>query len=1149
MPLTSPASDSTWAGDAMEQRDVPGFCTLCRSRCGTRNTVRDGQLLKVAAWPGHPTGHAICAKGRAAPEIVHSARRLTHPLRRTNPKGASDPGWVPIEWDEALAAIAGRLGELKARFGAESVAFGVTSPSGTPLSDSIDWIERFIRLFGSPNIAYATEICNWHKDHAHAFTFGCGMPNPDYAGSDCIVLWGHNPANVWLAQAGAISAAHRRGAKLVVIDPRRTAHARVAEHWLRVRPGTDGALALGLTHLLIAEGGIDEDFVRAWTNAPFLVRSDTGRFLRQSDLDPAAGEHMMVFDDAGCRALPYDPAFLAGGHDAATFRLRGGMRVGAFECRPAFDLLCEACETFTPARVAAITSVPEAAIRALANTLRRAHRISYYGWSGIGQHANATQTERAIAVLYSLTGCFDAPGGNVVLNKQPVNRVAELSLLSPGQGAKALGLDRRPLGPPSQGWVTAHDLYGAILEGAPYRVHALMTFGANLLVSHAETKRADQALRQVGFHVHCDLFETPTARYADILLPVNSPWEREGLRTGFEITPAAEERIQLRPALVRSVGESRSDMRIVFDLALRLGLGDRFFDGDMDAAWNHVLEPLGITVDALRKHPEGLLHPLSQSHRKYADATASGLRGFTTESRRVEVYSERLLSHGYPPLPDYVDPMAGVEVDKERYPYVLTSAKSGYFCHSQHRAIASLRRRDPEPIATISPALAAARGFASGDTIAIRTRAGAARFTARIDEFLDPAVVVADYGWWQSCPEVGRPGYDPQDPAGSNFNALIDVLAIDPLSGSVPHRSFPCDVERVASLPLQGWSGYRPFEVVARDQVTKDILGLQLRACDGFPVPAFVPGQHVTLRAPGARMPAVSRSYSLCGSPNQAQDGIYRVAVARVVTNPESAGGLSRALHDRIAAGDVVELQAPGGVFRVPLECDFPVVLIAAGVGITPFLGYLEALVGRNAAPEVTLYYGNRDGAHHAFRERLGTLARALPDLTVFDAYSRPTTADRAAPAFQIEGRISAESVDAALIARRARFYMCGPPDMLRELGTGLTARGVPPFEIFQEAFRSPATTGALPAHRSFKLRFAKSGRELTWTGAAGTILECAESNGLTIASGCRVGQCESCAVAVIAGDVHTLAPLENTEPGMCLTCQSVPATDLVLDA
>lgn len=1113
-------------------QEVAGFCTLCRSRCGTRNTVRDGRLISVAAWPEHPTGRAICAKGRAAPEIVHSARRLTTPLRRTNPKGAIDPGWVAIEWDEALDEIARRFADLKARFGAESVAFGVTSPSGTSLADSIDWVERFIRTFGSPNTAYATEICNWHKDHAHAFTFGCGMPNPDYAKADCLILWGHNPANVWLAQAGALGEARKRGAKLIVIDPQRTSLARDADLWLRVRPGTDAALALGLAHLLLESGGIDEAFVRSWTNAPFLVRNDDGKLLRQDDAP-------MVFSVAAQRALPYDATRLAGGHDPADLALSGSFTIDGIACRPAFDLLREHCAAWTPTRVAATTGVPEEQLRAAADILRQTRgAIGYHGWSGIGQHANATQTDRAIAVLYALTGSFDAPGGNRVLNRQPVNKVADYALVPAEQRAKALGLDRRPLGPPSQGWVTAHDLYTAILDGVPYPIHALMTFGANLLVSHAETALAQRALQQVGFHVHVDLFESPTARHADILLPATSPWEREALRPGFEISPEAEEWIQLRPAMVPPVGQSRSDMRIVFDLAERLALGNHFFGGSLEAAWNHQLAPLGLTVDELRRNPEGCRRPLEQSYRKYADQTEGGVRGFATESRRVEIYSEKFHRHGYPALPTHIEAFATTDRGAD-YPCLLTTSKNGYFCHSQHRGIASLRKKSPEPVAAIAPALAEARGIRAGDPVIVQTRAGKARFIARIDLFLEARTVVADYGWWQDCPDLGRPGYDPLAAEGSNFNALIDAETIDPISGSVPHRSFPCDIALVPNAGPRRWAGGRAFTVVARERVTVDVLVLDLKPADGEPVPGFAPGEHVVLEAHGLK-----RSYSLCGSPEEARAGRYRVAVKRVTD-----GKLSTLLHDRLAPGDTVGLEAPGGIFRLPTSGAFPVVLIAAGVGITPFLGHLEHLAGRADAPPVTLYYGSRSGTEHAFRDRLVALTRTIPSLRRVDVYSRPTDEDRRAGAFAREGRITADMIDTALIAQRARFYLCGLPDMLRDVASGLVARGVPAFDIFQEVFRSPPDASTAITDRPLQVRFARSGRELTWTGGDGTLLDWAEKNGLTMPSGCRVGQCESCAVPVVSGEVHYLGDVDTTEPGTCFTCQAIPASDLVLDA
>src|SRR5690625_6015103 len=121
-----------------------------------------------------------------------------------------------------------------------------------------------------------------------------------------------------------------------------------------------------------------------------------------------------------------------------------------------------------------------------------------------------------------------------------------------------------------------------------------------------------KSFEQLEFHVHCDLYESPSARYADIFLPVNTPWEREGLRLGFEINQSAHERIQWRPPMVSPRGESRSDNQIVFDLACRLGMGDLFFNGKLEDAWNHQLEPLGITIELLRAQPDHSLRITTQ---------------------------------------------------------------------------------------------------------------------------------------------------------------------------------------------------------------------------------------------------------------------------------------------------------------------------------------------------------------------------------------------------------------------------------------------------------------------------------------------------------------------------------------------------------
>ena len=169
---------------------IPGYCTLCRSHCGCNVVIEAGRLSAVEPLKDHPTGGALCTKGRAAPELVGSPRRLTQPLKRTRPRSDPDAGWVEIPWDEALTEIADRLKAIRSEHGAEAVAFAVTTPSGTPIVDSFEWLERFIRIFGSPNLIYAVELCGWHKDYAHALTFGCSIGMADYDRAKTIVLWG-----------------------------------------------------------------------------------------------------------------------------------------------------------------------------------------------------------------------------------------------------------------------------------------------------------------------------------------------------------------------------------------------------------------------------------------------------------------------------------------------------------------------------------------------------------------------------------------------------------------------------------------------------------------------------------------------------------------------------------------------------------------------------------------------------------------------------------------------------------------------------------------------------------------------------------------------------------------------------------------------
>jgi anaerobic selenocysteine-containing dehydrogenase len=794
--LPSDAADGRLAGMSEITR-TPAFCTQCRSRCGCVAVVEDGRLARIDPLPTHPTGDKLCPKGRAAPELVYHPDRLTQPLRRTAPKGEADPSWKPITWGEALAEIADRMRAIKSAHGPEQVAFSVTTPSGSHISDSIAWIERLIRAYGSPNTIYATEICNWHKDFATRFTYGTDIGTPDFAHTDCVLLWGHNPAATWLARATEVQKATRRGARLIVVDPRPTALARRADAWLRVLPGTDQVLALGMANLMIARGGFDEGFVAQWTNGPLLVRSDTGRFLRQSDVDPAgsadvlyahaaSGGDLIAYDAKRGTWLdpPRDPDLRA--------RLEVRTAEGVVACRTAFDIFAAAAAAYAPERTTAITGVDGKALALAAEILGGSPSVAYYAWNGVGQSVTATQTDRAISVLYALTGSYGRQGGNVPGAAAPFTDISGHDLLPPAQRAKALGLAERPLGPGLMGYVTARDVYHAVLSGQPYPVRMLVSFGTNLLASQPDTGLAQRALQELEFHAHIDFFLNATARYADIVLPAATSWEREGLRTGFDASLAGLRRVQLRPAVLAPLGQARSDTDIVLDLATRLRLDESLFGGDADRGHDAVLARAGLSVADLRRAPEGLEVRTSvpiEAHRAMTDGTPCG---FLTPTRRIEIYSERLLEHGYAPVPTPAP--HDIPATSRRYPLRLGSAKLVAFCHSQHRNIASLRRLAPDPMLDMHPSDAAVRGIREGDWVHIHTAKGTAVARAKLIPELAPGTVFGQHGWWIDGPP-GSP-YDRRHPLAASLNRLIDTAHADPISGSIPLRCAWCEVVR-----------------------------------------------------------------------------------------------------------------------------------------------------------------------------------------------------------------------------------------------------------------------------------------------------------------------------------------------------------------
>ncbi|MBK1704999.1 molybdopterin-containing oxidoreductase family protein [Halochromatium glycolicum] len=775
--------------------EVRSYCPLCISKCGTISTVDGGRLVEVRPDPSHPTAGSFCAKGRAAPELVHSDRRLQVPLMRTRPKGDADPGWRRVSWDEALDFTASRLGAATEQHGAESVVFGVTTPSGTAVADGFGWIHRLAHAFGSPNVLFATENCNWHKDFASALTFGSSIGVPDFEETGCMLFWGFNPSVSWPAYAKAATRARRRGARLIVVDPRRAGLAASADQWLPVRAGTDGILAMAIAGCMIEHGWYDQDFIRRRTNGPMLVRENAGEAISVEASTPIGQRRaLMVWDAQRRRAVAYDPV---GGEyleeapeEPALFADLTLQHQGQpVRCSPAFQQFADLCAQYPPERAAAICGVPADQILETARLLHQAGPVSFFHWAGICQQADATQTGRAISLLYLLTGCFGSVGGNRHFPSAPLNDIMGFDLLATGCLEQTLGWSERPVGPPAKGWVNSNDFANAVLHEEPYAVKGLLSFGANPLLTKPNIPELVPALCALDVYVHCDLFMNPTAAYADLVLPVASPWEREGVSAGVQLGARGSAWLQLRQAVIPPQGESRSDTAIVFELAKRLGLGDRFFDGDQRKALRHLVAPTGIALETLEAHPEGLRVDRSP------DQSDALKRPSDAPQRRFDLYSESLLRAGEAPLPRF----DGAELRlSERFPLRLTTAKSSFFCHSQHHALATLRAKSTEPGVELHPELARRRGIENGDWVRIETAVGSMRARARLTSRISADTVCAQYGWWESCPALDLPGYAIDQ---SNYNRLIAGTHADRSSGSSAMRGYPCSVERESVDP------------------------------------------------------------------------------------------------------------------------------------------------------------------------------------------------------------------------------------------------------------------------------------------------------------------------------------------------------------
>ena len=350
------------------------------------------------------------------------------------------------------------------------------------------------------------------------------------------------------------------------------------------------------------------------------------------------------------------------------------------------------------------------------------------------------------------------------------------------------------------------------------------------------------------------------------------------------------------------------------------------------------------------------------------------------------------------------------------------------------------------------------------------------------------------------------------------------------------------------------WRGFRQMRVAQIRKESDGVSSFVLAPADGQPLPAFQAGQFVVLRlVVDASKPPVFRSYSLSDLPGADR---LRISVKR-----ERQGVGSGFLNDRTTEGDVLDVSAPRGRFVLRAN-DRPVVLLSAGIGATPVMSMLHALVAHASQRQVWWIYGARNGAQHPFAEESRALVRQLPRGRSFIVYSSPAASDRPGVDFDAQGHVDAALLRRLAVSPDSDFYLCGPPSFMRVVPDGLRSWGVPAGNVLTEVFGAleGITPGIAPtAHAPHlpqgtpgsgpSISFVRSGLTVAWDPRFRSLLELAEACDVPVRWSCRTGVCHTCMTGLVGGSVdYDPEPLERPAPGNVLVCCSRPKAATTLD-
>lgn len=716
-------------------------CTSCDGFCPVAVKVENGQVTKVTTRDHPLLKDVLCMKGAFAPKSFAHPSRILHPLKRVGDRGDGD--WQQVSWEDAMDDIAEKLKRVVDQYGPE--AFAVSHSGATGISDS-GLCRRFMNHLGSPNWISGVAYCMGNTAAVNRMVYGW-YPRTDILNSNCIVLFGHDPRrHSWTMEYKSIRMAQARGAKLIVLDPRKSENAEAADIWLPLRAGTDAAMTFGWLNVIITEELYDKEFVQDWTVGfdEFVSRAreyPVDRVANITGVDPELiREAARMYATNSPATIPWSPITDQQVSSTSAIRLQCILRsiTGNLDVKGGDTFV-----GFSPA----VRSDSEIEMHHILPDEQKAKQLGsqeFPVFTYRGMEALGDATERVWGTRWAnlISGCYMA------------NPMA---------------------------------VFKAMADGDPYPVKAFFAMANNTLMAYANNKRIYKGLMNQDLIVTFEHAMTPTAQIADYVLPGDSWLERPSMQAGVS------------DAAMEPPGDCRNVTVFWHMLAKRMGFGDAFPWETPNQLLDYRLEPSDTTWDEVVA--AGRTPNLHRGQAPTDDEKKYLRTGFATPSGKVELYSKVLEDLGFDPLPYYRE--AAAPDDKFPLSLFIGLPDDEYFRTGQ-RHVPELRNRVPDQTFFMSPEDAKELGVADGDWTRLATKIGEIFGRVFVRSSMPKGLVRVPHGWWK--PE-SRKGLENMS-GMRHFSDTIITSDDDPdlidLEQGIPHlKGVPCSVTKLSITEVE----------------------------------------------------------------------------------------------------------------------------------------------------------------------------------------------------------------------------------------------------------------------------------------------------------------------------------------------------------